>query len=240
MIYAATQKGIGKSENEDRMIINQSIIACGTFKAKLCNGIFAIADGVGGNKAGAVASHFVANKLCTLKEVTNNALTKINEELLQLSNQLKQYHKMATTLSGIYISEKAIQLFSIGNTRVYLLQTRKYLKQLTIDDTTLNYLLSTGRLSPEEAQIFDRKSEITACFGGGNSSLFQIKINSIENLNAPFMITSDGIHDYISVDQMEDILEEFGISEKTCETLLTIARENGSKDDRSVILGEYL
>lgn len=145
---------------------------------------------------------------------------------------------MATTLSGVSICQDNNYLFSIGNTRVYLLQSRKYLKQLTTDDTTLNYLLATGQLSAEDAETFERKNEITACFGGGSARLFKNKFSKIDPLTSPLMITSDGIHDYISIDEMEDIIAEHGLTVTACEALVSAARAGGSHDDISVVLGE--
>lgn len=157
--------------------------------------------------------------------------------MIEISETIDGQIGMATTLSGIYCTNGKSQLFSIGNTRVYLLQSRKYLKQLTTDDTTLNYLLATGQLTPEDAASFERKNEITACFGGGSYDLFKVKVTYIEPLLAPVMITSDGIHDYLSVDQMEDIIKEYGLSEKACIEMIQASRDNGSLDDASVILG---
>lgn len=57
-IVAITQKGPNKAENEDRIILGKNIIAEGVFQTQLANGIIAVADGVGGNNAGAVASHY--------------------------------------------------------------------------------------------------------------------------------------------------------------------------------------
>lgn len=236
-IYAATHKGFNKYENEDRIVIGKSIIASGVFSTEMDDGILAVADGVGGNNAGAVASHFIANRLCEISDISVNSFSTINEELLQLSAAKSEYSRMATTLSGIYICRGKILLYNVGNTRVYLLQGKKYLKQLTSDDTTLNYLLSTGQLSSKEAEIFERRNEITACFGGGNPELLKIKISNIETLNCPIMITSDGIHDYINVDQMEEIIDQYGFSTATCKAFINIAIQNGSCDDISIILG---
>lgn len=235
-IVAVTQKGVNKVENEDRIIIGKSIIAGGLFQTQISSGIIAVADGVGGNNAGAVASHFVANRLTDLESVSVETLTKVNDELLELSFSNAGYENMATTLSGISIFGENAYLFSIGNTRVYLLQSGKYLKQLTTDDTTMNYLLATGRLSAEEVETFDRKNEIMACFGGGDSHLFRIKCREIDSLISAFMMTSDGIHDYISVDQMEDIIAEHGLTTETCETMISAARAGGSHDDVSIVL----
>lgn len=236
-VIAITQKGLNKTENEDRVIVGKTIVAGGTLFSEINDGIIAVADGVGGQNAGAIASHFVANKVCYLKEISVDQLKVINDELISVSEITEGQKGMATTLSGICCNEGKPQLFSIGNTRVYLLQSRKYLKQLTTDDTTLNYLLATGQLSPEEAYSFERKNEITACFGGSSADLFKVKVNYIEPLVAPVMITSDGIHDYLSVDQMEDIIEENGLCEKACEELIKAARQNGSMDDASILLG---
>ncbi len=237
-IIAITQKGPNKAENEDRIILGKNIIAEGIFQTQLTNGIIAVADGVGGNSAGAVASHYVAKQLSTLNTVSEGELAKVNEELLSLSSECSDYENMATTLSGVASFNGVTQVFSIGNTRVYLLQGRKYLKQLTTDDTTLNYLLATGQLSSEEAESFDRKNEITACFGGGSSQLFKIKCTTIESLTSPFMMTSDGIHDYISIDFMEDIVAENGITVAMCEAMISAARSAGSIDDISIVIGE--
>lgn len=237
-IIAITQKGPNKVENEDRIILGKNIVAEGVFQTQLVNGIIAVADGVGGNNAGAVASHYVAKQLSTLNAISVNELTRINEKLLSFSSECSSYENMATTLSGIASFNGVTQLFSIGNTRVYLLQGGKYLKQLTTDDTTLNYLVSTGQLSSETAETFDRKNEITACFGGGAAILFKMKYSAIESLSSPVMMTSDGIHDYISVDLMEDIIAEKGITVSACQAMITAARNAGSKDDVSIVLGE--
>lgn len=236
-VIAVTQKGLNKTENEDRIIIGKTIVANGTLFSEITDGIIAVADGVGGQNAGSVASHFVANSICSMSEITVNQLKEINNELIKASENHEGQKGMATTLSGVCISDSNTQLFSIGNTRVYLLQSRKYLKQLTTDDTTLNYLIATGQLSSEDAKTFERKNEITACFGGGSSNLFKVKVSHIEPLTAPIMITSDGIHDYLSVDQMEEIIEEHGLSENACVELIKAARNNGSVDDASVVLG---
>ena len=237
-IIAITQKGPNKVENEDRIIVGKNIIAEGIFQTQFANGIIAVADGVGGNNAGAVASHYVASQLSVLNTVSENDLTRINEELLSLSSERSACENMATTLSGVASFNGVTQVFSIGNTRVYLLQGRKYLKQLTTDDTTLNYLLATGQLSSEEVESFDRKNEITACFGGGAAHLFKMKYCTIDSLESPLMMTSDGIHDYISIDLMEDIIANNGLSVLTCEAMITAARNAGSKDDISIIIGE--
>ena len=72
--------------------------------------------------------------------------------------------------------------------------------------------------------IFDRKNEITACLGGRRADLFKIRLSDIESIASPILMTSDGIHDYLSVDQMEDIIGEYRLTERACDEMISGAR----------------
>ncbi len=237
-IVAVTQKGPNKAENEDRIVVGNAVLASGSLISELREGVVAIADGVGGNPRGAAAAAFVAKALCELSCVSAESMEHINQQLLRTAQQDPRHYNMATTLTGIDLHAKAASVFHTGNTRAYLLQSGKYLKQLTADDTTLHYLLATGRLSPEEADAFNRKNEITSCFGGGKAALFRIKISALDTHFAPIVLTSDGVHDYLSIDHMEDIIQQHGLTIQCCEAMIAAARSNGSNDDASVVLGE--
>ncbi len=236
-IVAMTGAGVNKTENEDRIIIGKTILTNGVLECENANGFIAIADGVGGNNAGAVASHFVANRIGELTDCAKDKFMAINRDLIDASNKNEQLHKMATTLSGIFTSAESLVCFHIGNTRVYSVQSGKYLKQLTEDDTTLNHLLKTGQLSADDVEQFSSKNEIIACFGAGNENLFDIKITSIPNVpSSMFILTSDGVHEYVSVDDLEDILSECGDAVSICKHITEKAVENGSLDDISVVI----
>lgn len=236
-IIAVTQKGPQKIENEDRVVVNKTILSSGVLQTDFTGGILAVADGVGGNNAGAVASHFVAMKLTSLAEPSEAALTAINQALLEESSKDQGLAGMATTLSAVFITEK-VSMYHVGNTRVYSLQNGKYLKQLSSDDTKVNYLLATGQLTPEEAETYDKRNVITACMGGGKEEYFQLKVSDISEINAPaFLMTSDGVHEYVSMDEIEDTLDELGFTAAACSKIIEIARANGSTDDASILLG---
>lgn len=235
-IIAATHKGLRKKENEDRIVIGETILSDGVFEGILTRGVLAIADGVGGHKAGGVASQFVAEGICRLQAVSEEAFFDLNDRLLALSETDPSCHGMATTLSGLCIGADKGQLFSIGNTRVWQLQGGKYLKQLTRDDTVLNYLLETGQLTAAEAESFDRKNQITACFGGGSPLLFHMGVRETALPPSPIVITSDGIHDHLTVDQMELVLDELGMTGDACCALIAAAWQAGSRDDTSILI----
>ena len=236
-VIAETQKGLHKAENEDRIVVNETVISSGVIQTDFVGGILAVADGVGGNNAGAVASHFVAKELASLKEPSKAALTAINEALLEESTKNQGLAGMATTLSAVYF-DKMVSMYHVGNTRVYAIHEGKCLEQLTYDDTKVNYLIATGQLTPEEAETYDKRNVITACMGGGKEAYFQLKISDISNIDTTaFLMTSDGVHEYVSKNEIEQILNELSFTAVACSKIIEKARMNGSTDDASILLG---
>ena len=233
-IYAATQKGVQKTQNEDRITLNHKILTAGTYEYECAEGFVAIADGVGGNKAGAVASQFVVDELGKCGHSIEN-LTEINRKLIVRSRKDEALAGMATTLALVDFTENSAKITYVGNTRVYAVVNGKYLKQLTRDDTTLEYLLATGQLDAMTAEAFSRKNEITACFGAGSPTLLRLKQIDVSGQDTLILI-SDGIHDYISLDEMEDIYCAEDDKLEFCKKLIEQAVENGSMDDLSIIM----
>lgn len=202
-IYAATQKGVQKAQNEDRVVLNQNILSMGIHECECTAGFVAVADGVGGNNAGAVASQFVAEELGKCDHTIKN-LTEINRKLIERSRADEALAGMATTLALMDFTEDSAKITYVGNTRVYAVVNEKYLKQLTRDDTTLEYLLATRQLDSFTAESFERKNEITACFGADNPALLKLKQIDVSGQDM-LIVTSDGIHDHVSIDEMEDV-----------------------------------
>lgn len=231
-IYAATQKGVQKAQNEDRVVLNQNILSVGIYECECTEGFVAVADGVGGNNAGAVASQFVVEELGKCDHTIKN-LTEINRKLIERSRTDEALAGMATTLAMVDYTEDSAKITYVGNTRVYAVVNGKYLKQLTRDDTTLEYLLATGQLDSFTAESFERKNEITACFGADNTALLKLKQIDTSGQDT-LIVTSDGIHDYVSLDEMEDIYCTENVRVKFCKKLIEQARKNGSMDDMSI------
>lgn len=239
-IYAMTEKG-EHNENEDRILINGRVISDGFFETESNGKItICIADGVGGNNAGAVASTFVCKSLKSIDSINKDYLIDINNQLIEKSISNSSFNGMATTLSGICIDDAIANIFHIGNTRIYVFQG-SYIKQITEDHTSVNWLVKTGKLSIKEAEAYDKRNEITACFGGGNHAL----INSLvfkENCEAIFnskriVMTSDGIHEYVSANELEMYLSNRNIDVmRVCRKIIDTAKANGSSDDKSIVI----
>ena len=237
MIYVATKCGKSHSASEDKALVGKEVFVNTNAAVPFpLLGFICVADGVGGNCGGAQASSFICTALAEAEglhpDMLQHYLFEENEALIQLSNMTPEYSNMATTLSGVYIVDDEMFLLHVGNSRVYAKQGN-YLKQLTSDHTTYNWLMSTGNF--EAAQVCN-KSEITNCFGGGNVSLISklsvARCNSFSSL----LLTTDGVHDYVDIDHLENILNSDATGEEKCEQILTLAQAAGSEDDLTVIL----
>jgi serine/threonine protein phosphatase PrpC len=139
---------------------------------------------------------------------------------------------MATTLTGILVANDGYRIVHIGNTRAYIKQG-KYLKQITSDHTTFNWLMSSGQI---EAAEHCNKSEITNCFGGKNPALLsKLYIADCQQFSLA-LLTSDGVHDYVDLDTLEEILAGEGSYDDKCEEIISRAKHAGSEDDLSVVI----
>ena len=239
MIYIDTRKGKHHKISEDAVLVGDIIISDESDVLPVPEeGFVCVADGVGGNNGGADASTFLLEELLQNSVVENqdelrNRLIGINSALIQNGRKNPAVATMATTLTGVFMSGVSNYLMHVGNTRAYVMQGN-YLKQITQDHTVYNWLRSMGRF--EEADACN-KNEITNCFGGGDDSLIsKLQVMEIPHFNK-MLLTSDGIHEYVDIDLLEEILNDSVISnEAKCDRIITAAIEAGSEDDITIIL----
>jgi len=109
--------------------------------------------------------------------------------------------------------------------------------QLTEDHTLVNWQLREGLITPEEAQYSPHKNIITRAVG--NKDYVQVDTQIIPVSSGDyFLICSDGLHGYLSSQEIPDVLEK--TPEETCELLVDLANERGGKDNITVIALEVL
>lgn len=236
MIYLSTQKGIGKVEGEDAVLVGQELFAETTATLPTPEkGFICLADGVGGHNGGRTASH---NILAFLRDSgfcggdLKDLLYRANDNLKEAASKSPELKEMATTLSGIWYSGENCYLLHIGNTRVYARQGR-YLKQLTSDHTLYKWLMSMGRT--EEAESCNR-NVIVGCLGGNREDLITHLCVAELGKGGTYLLTSDGVHEYLTIDYLEDVLSNEMDDLQKCTTIIDAARDAGSTDDLSVVL----
>lgn len=233
--------GNGKRVCEDAAMVAGTIISDSYFEIQTeQTHTVAIADGVGGNAGGECASRYVLEKLNEVSmadvsvEYLKQFIEGVNKDLLHYASSSSGKENMATTLTGLIMTSDSGYLFHVGNTRIYALQGN-YLKQLTEDQTTYQWLLNIGQM---EAAEKCNKNEITHCLGGGNAQYGSgvcVKENNALSSYKRILLTTDGVHEYMSIDELEDFMSG-EVSEITMQMLADKAKANGSTDDQTIIV----
>lgn len=228
-IYAVSQVGSMHSCNEDRAIINGSVLHSGEVeqwcdRSELTVAIF---DGVGGEQGGAVASTFAARRIAAQpSDVSEKAFEEINDNLISFAAE-RELPTMATTIACVRIEDDTATILFAGNSRVCALRCG-YLQQISRDDTV-------AAATSNGDKVTDTSTPITACMGGGDKELFQLKTEVMDILPPMFLLTSDGVHDHIVNRELEEIILN-NKPEDVCNLLIKKATENGSSDDKTVVL----
>lgn len=240
-ISVSIVKGTNKIHCEDSVLINGSLLNDEAFYSDTSEiKCIVVADGVGGAIGGKEASKYILTSVSTAIKDTitledfRRSLIRLNEELIAFG-KLNGMPNMATTFTGIFQVEDKFYLAHIGNTRLSVLQG-EYLKQITDDHTTYQWLVSMGDYTAAEKC---NKSEINGCFGSGNAKLLErLEVKEVFAAGIPntMILTSDGIHDYVDLDTMEEEIVGGADDMTIINNLIEKASINGSMDDKSVVI----
>jgi len=232
--------GQNKENCDDTVLVNEHIFNNESATIEEDISCAFVADGVGGNPGGKDASMFLLKKISKtdfsqcIKEDIRKKLIDINNELIHYAATVPGKEKMATTLTGFLKGKNGYYMVHIGNTRMYYKQGN-YLKQVSVDQTRYQVLINLR--SYEEAEACN-KSIITGCFGGGNNSLIStLVVEKIDQDRLPDLIvlTSDGIHDFLTIEDLEDNLV-LSPELENVETIVALAIEKLSEDDKSIVV----
>lgn len=202
--------------------------------------LFVLCDGMGGGSAGEVASELSATWF--FKEYydgeskdVSSIIDDVNKRIYELSLKYEQYKGMGTTfLCGIF-KDDFLEIYSVGDSRLYLLRDEKF-SQITEDHSDVWNLFKNGEISKKDLFSHPRKNVITSAIGVDKKIE---KINSYNQKikqNDLYLFCSDGLSDMIYDDEIKKILCSKLNIEDMVDKLILKANENGGKDNITVIL----
>lgn len=163
-----TDQGRCRDNNEDSLFVLPN------------HQMYMVADGVGGNRSGEVASRTAVSYVASyvdshpLSQIQNedqlklyflDCITKANEEICRMSEEESENSGMATTLVIAYVKDDTGYVVNIGDSRAYLIRDGEIL-QITRDHTYVNELLMQGSITLEEARRHPERNMITRAVGG--------------------------------------------------------------------------
>lgn len=226
---AATDVGRVRQMNEDRYLVG--------------DGIYAVADGVGGHQAGEVAAEASLEALAeefTERTVDGliDAVQAANRSVWRLAQERAERRGMGTTITALALvdedGEEQLAIANVGDSRAYLLQEGDLL-QVTQDHSLVEELVREGQLTPEEAQVHPQRSIITRALG------MEAEIAVDAWCLTPYagdrvLLCSDGLTNEVSTDRIAATLRQLTDPQEAAHELVRQARSHGGNDNITVVV----
>lgn len=246
-ICGITDKGLVYKHNEDCFMINERVYfdrADIDMESEAI--IAAVADGVGGENAGEIASKMCLEKLALMDKFISldgikDYIQRISQEISDYALQKTELAGMATTLAGVICSNERFIIFNVGNSRVYRYRNGN-LRQFSIDDTLVQIMFESGQIKREEIANHPNKNVILQAIGQEkkNSSIdvhIHLAKNPLEKGDI-LLICTDGLSDLVTNNEIEKVMEdntEIGIM---AEELVKYAKAADGNDNITLLIIE--
>lgn len=228
-VLSFSEKGCIRKNNEDSFLVLPA------------QGLFAVADGMGGHRAGEVASSSVLQELrkmiprlaeCEeqyLESRLTEAFNRANQVVYESSTKEPQNAGMGTTLTVLLMRGSTVVIAHVGDSRAYLWRD-KSLTILTVDHSLVGELVRLGQISPEEAKKHPQRHVLMRALGTSRNIKVDCRSMSIQAGDV-FLLCTDGFSNVISE---QELAQEFlgpGSWEGRFEKLRMLALERGAPDD---------
>ena len=231
------------------------------FVADLRLKLFAVADGMGGHRAGEVASRLAIEAVTEFVDQSSrdpdlawpfgydtdqsragnrlrNAFGLANQQVFRAARNRVDYAGMGTTLVGALIDGADVAIGSVGDSRAYLLAGAG-LEQLTIDDSwTARVLGRDGRLSTAEAAAHPMRHVLTNVIGARDAVDVQVSERTLVP-GQVLLLCSDGVHGALPAAAIERVLREAGDVDRAAHQLIEQALEHGTRDNVTALVIGY-
>jgi PPM family protein phosphatase len=206
--------------------------------------LFAVADGMGGAKAGEVASALAAD---AVQESGNDAesgearvaalIEEANRRVFRRASEDREASGMGTTMTVALVEGDEVAIGHVGDSRAYLIRDGR-LEQLTDDHSLVAELVRSGKLTPEEAETHPQRSVITRALG----TEADVDVDTFSVRSAPgdlFLLCSDGLNSMVDDETILDAVERNRADlEEAAKALINAANRGGGEDNITVVFFE--
>lgn len=236
-----TETGNVKTHNEDAYLIGHTVVTDRAFETELRGPLIAaVADGVSGEAKGEVAARMT---LELLADIRPSGRTDYKKKVMAIHEKIKRYgasHKghenMQTTLCAVVIDSKDVpHIINVGDSRLFRMSQGR-LRQLSTDQSLVQLLYSGGHMTNEQRLYSNDRNLILPVIGNtGSDPDPQIIVTEPLGYGEMILICSDGLSDYLTPGETEDILALPQRLPKRLSALAAKAVENGSRDNITVV-----
>ena len=222
-----TDVGRQRSANEDSLVLRPPF--------------FAVADGMGGARAGEVASAIAAEAFEAASAAGEAAeaqlarlLREANRRIYDLAVTDESHRGMGTTLTAAKVHDGEVSLAHVGDSRAYRMRDGG-LEQITRDHSLVAELERSGQITPEAAEHHPQRSIITRALGPEPDVEVDTYTLSARDGDL-FLLCSDGLTSMISDDEVAAIPRTSATLDEAADALIKAANQSGGKDNITVVL----
>ena len=248
-VYGQTDVGLVRTSNEDALVIAdltggnliQGQIA--RFEVGARGVLLAVSDGMGGERAGEVASALVVESL--VRSMANQpsqhpqalveaAVERANRVVWRAARE-PGHEKMGATLTALFVEGTSMHIAEVGDSRAYLLRGGR-LFQLTHDQSYVQALVDAGAMTREEAEDNPMKNVILQAMGSKPAVTVALGKLALRQRDC-FLICSDGLSNMVSEEEMKRAILTSSRMDVACSSLIELAKKHGGEDNITVIIG---
>ncbi|MCE7080681.1 PP2C family serine/threonine-protein phosphatase [Streptomyces sp. ST2-7A] len=209
--------------------------------------LLAVADGMGGQAAGEVASSEVISSLVQLDDDIpgSDILTSLDTSAQRANARLRgmveedpRLDGMGTTLTALLWTGRRLGLVHIGDSRAYLLRDG-LLTQITQDHTWVQRLVDEGRITEEEAGTHPQRSLLMRALGSADQVEADLSIREVRTGDR-YLLCSDGLSGVVSHETLQQTLGSFAPPPETVRELIDLALRGGGPDNITCIVADVL
>ncbi len=226
-----THVGKVRTCNEDAFIEHPAI------------GLWAVSDGMGGLRAGDVASGLIASSLRSLHASSDansiepsvrTVLEQANKELYLRGSAKSEFSSMGATVTAFIVDGKSFTCIWVGDSRLYRIKGGK-IAQLTRDHRYIQELLDSGVLNEVEARQHPRRNVITRAIGVENDLELESTAGTIEKGDL-FILATDGVTSVCDDDELAKIMASVEDIDVAADVIVDRCLEGGAPDNLTLIL----
>lgn len=235
--YAKTDIGAKRQTNQD-------YIFCSMQPVGSLPNLFIVADGMGGHKAGDLASRYTVEKfLDSVKgseaenpiSIIEEAVRYANLALMDKAKESIDYEGMGTTLVVATFIDKSLYIANVGDSRLYIVNNE--IQQITRDHSLVEEMINLGEIDRRNARTHEKKNIITRAIGVDSevvADFFEVEYSKGDII----LMCSDGLSNMIEDEDMKMIINEGNDVSEIANKLIEVANNNGGKDNISIVLVE--
>ena len=267
-VSALSHTGYQRTNNEDHYLVVRlgrsletvsTSLPAGDIPARTeeVNHVMIVADGMGGHRAGEIASRMAITTLVNLalripdwifrmddahaQEIERRSRSRVQEvdaKLVESGQRDPSLAGMGTTLTAARSLGRDLLITHVGDSRAYLLRGGNLLR-LTRDHTFAQLLVDTGQLAPADVARSSHRHVLTNALGGSSADVHvdtdRLQLDDGDRL----LLCSDGLTDLVDDESISSILRETTRSSDACERLVQRALDAGGRDNVTVIVAAY-